>query len=138
MFVLDTNVISELRRPERADRKVVAWAASLPLAQFFLSAITVLELEYGVLQRERSDPAQGAVLRGWLRDQVLPQFDGRILAFDSAVALVCARLHAPDRRSDRDAMIAATAIVHNMTVATRNVQDFQATDTRVLNPWDAR
>lgn len=137
MFVLDTNVVSELRRPKRADRKVVAWAASLPLAQFFLSAITVLELEYGVLQRERSDPAQGAMLRAWLRDQVLPQFDGRILAVDSAVALVCARLHAPDRRGDRDAMIAATAIVHNMTVATRNVQDFQNTDARLLNPWDA-
>lgn len=135
MFVLDTNVVSELRRPKRADRRVVAWAASVSATQFYLSSITVLELELGVLLMTRRDAAQGAVLRAWLHGYVLPQFEGRVLPVDSAVALRCASLHVPNPRAERDALIAATALVHGMSVATRNTDDFVPTGVAVFNPW---
>lgn len=135
MFVLDTNIVSELRRPEKADPRVLAWASAAPVASVFLSSITVLELELGVLLAERRDTAQGAVLRAWLDGQLLPRFEGRVLGVDTAVALQCARLHVPDPRAHRDALIAATAIVHGMTVATRNVADFAPMGVRTFNPW---
>ena len=135
MFLLDTNVVSELRRADKANPRVFAWAAAAPVADFFLSAISVLELELGVLMLERRDASQGQVLRAWLDDQILPRFEGRILAVDTTVALQCARLHVPDPRSHRDATIAATALVHGMTVATRNVADFAPTGVRTFNPW---
>ena len=102
----------------------------------FLSAITILELETGALLVERRDPAQGAILRAWLDGHVLPAFAGRVLAVDTAVAQRCARLHVPDPRADRDALIAATALVHGMTVVTRNVADFEPTGVPTLNPWN--
>ena len=135
MFVLDTNVVSELRRPEKADPRVLAWASATPLSMFFLSSITVLELELGTLLMERRDPAQGAILRAWMNNQVLPRFEGRILAIDLAVAQRCARLHVPDPRAERDALIAATALVHGMTVATRNAVDFEPTGVQIVDPW---
>jgi predicted nucleic acid-binding protein len=135
MYLLDTNVVSELRRPDKANPRVFGWAAASPVAGFFLSVISVLELELGVLMLERRDAAQGQVLRAWLEGQILPQFDGRILSVDATVALQCARLHVPDPRSHRDAMIAATALVHGMMVATRNVSDFTPTGVRTFNPW---
>lgn len=138
MFLLDTNVISELRRPDKADRNVVAWAGTVPAASFFLSAISILEIELGVLLITRKDAAQGAVLRAWIDDQILPRFDGRILAVDTAVAQRCARLHVPDRRAERDALIAATAMVHGLTVVTRNVADFEPVGVALLNPWEAQ
>ena len=134
-FLPDTNVITELRRPEKADHNVLAWASGVPVANFNLSAITVLELELGVLQFERKDSASGDDLRKWLNRQVLPRFEGRILPVDTAVALRCTRLHVPDRRSERDALIAATALVHGMTIATRNVSDFEPTGIATFNPW---
>ncbi|MHB1657629.1 MAG: PIN domain-containing protein [Burkholderiales bacterium] len=140
MFVLDTNVVSELRkiRAGKADANVAAWAESVDAASLFLSSITVMELETGVLQIERKDAIQGAVLRAWLDQHVLPEFSGRVLPIDTAVALRCARLHVPDRRSERDALIAATALVHGMTVVTRNLVDFESPDVALLNPWDAQ
>jgi len=138
MFLLDTNVISELRRPDKADRNVVAWAGTIPAATFFLSAISILEIELGVLLIARKDAAQGAVLRAWIDDQILPRFDGRILAVDTAVAQRCARLHVPDPRAERDALIAATALVHGLTVVTRNVADFEPVGVALLNPWEAK
>jgi predicted nucleic acid-binding protein len=137
MFLLDTNVVSELRRPDRAEPRVVQWADAIPVSQFFLSAVSVLEIELGVVLAERRDEAKGAVLRAWLDDQILPRFDGRILPVDVAVARRCARLHVPDRRSERDALIAATAMVHNMTVVSRNTADFAPTGVRLLDPWVA-
>ncbi len=137
MFLLDTNVVSELRRPEKANPRVRAWASATPVASVFLSSITVLELELGVLLAERRDATQGAVLRAWLDGQLLPRFEGRILSVDTAVALQCARLHVPDSRAHRDALIAATAMVHGMTVATRNVSDFAPTGVRIFDPWAA-
>ena len=135
MFVLDTNVVSELRRPEKADQQVVAWASSVPLASIFLSAITVLELELGALLIERKDKAQGLVLRAWVDGQIMPRFEGRILPVDAAVAQRYARLHVPDPRAERDALIATTVLVHGMTIVTRNTADFELTGVQILNPW---
>lgn len=135
MFVLDTNVVSELRRPDQASSLVIAWANGVALGQQFLSAMTVLELEIGVLRMERKDKRQGSELRYWLEQQVLRAFAGRILPMDTAVARRSARLHVPDPLPDRDAIIAATALVHGMTVVTRNVRDFQSTKVGILNPW---
>ena len=135
MFVLDTNVVSELRRPEKAEKRVQAWAAGIPLANFYLSSISVLEIELGTLLMSRKDSAHGAILREWIDRQVLPRFEGRILAIDTAVAQRCAALHVPNPRAERDALIAATALVHGMTVVTRNVADFEATGVRIFNPW---
>jgi toxin FitB len=136
VYVLDTNVISELRRPEKADRQVLKWAAANPLSYFFVSAISLLEIELGVQLMERKNVLQGAMLRSWMNEHVLANFAGRVLDVDTAVALRCAGLHVPDPRSDRDALIAATALVHGMTVVTRNVADFAATGVRTINPWE--
>lgn len=138
MFVLDTNVVAELRKAKagKADRNVTTWAANVAPTSLFLSAITILEMEMGILLVERRDPHQGAVLRVWMDGHVLPAFTDRIFAIDTAIARRCARLHVPDPRSERDAFIAATALVHGMTVVTRNVADFTCTGVATLNPWE--
>ncbi|WP_395828566.1 type II toxin-antitoxin system VapC family toxin [Elstera sp.] len=137
MFILDTNVLSELRKvgDGRADPKVVAWLSGVDAARLYLSAITVLEIELGILRVDRRDPDQGARLRTWMDRHVMPEFADRILPVDASTALRCARLHVPDPRADRDAYIAATALVHGMTVVTRNSADFEPTGCRLLNPW---
>ncbi len=138
MYLLDTNIVSELRKAKsgKANKHVIKWGSGVPVSSLFLSTITVLEIEIGVLSVERRDASQGAILRTWLSAHVLPTFSDRILALDVAVAQRCARLHVPDRRSDRDAIIAATALVHGMTVVTRNVSDFEKTGVDILNPWE--
>lgn len=140
MFLLDTNVISELRKAgdDKADRNVITWLASENAASFFISAVTLMELELCVLRMERRDAVQGARLRTWMENHVLPEFSERTLLVDAVVALRCARLHVPDPRPERDATIAATALVHGMTVVTRNVSDFEPTGVTVINPWLAR
>jgi len=137
MFVLDTNVVSELRKVRlgKANTNVTAWAESVDAADLFVSAITIMELELGVLSIERKDATQGAILRSWLEQQVLPEFARRTLPVDTAVAQRCARLHVPDKRSERDALIAATALVHGMTVVTRNTADFVPTGVSLIDPW---
>ena len=137
MFLLDTNVVSELRkiRTSKGDRNVAAWEAGVPSAALYISAVTVFELERGVRLSERKDKIFGARLRMWLDEQVLPSFADRILPVDLHVARRCAALHVPDPRPDRDAFIAATALVHGMTVVTRNTADFEPTGAPVLNPW---
>jgi predicted nucleic acid-binding protein len=136
MFLLDTNVISELRRPQHANRNVVAWAGSIPFASFFLSVVSILEIEIGALRLARKDSAQGAALRAWIDQQILPRFEGRILPVDTSVAQRCARLHVPDPRSQRDALIAATALVHGLTMVTRNTADFESAGVALLDPWN--
>jgi len=136
MFLLDTNVVSELRRRDRTDARVAAWADGIAASELFLSAITILEIEVGALRLARRDPVQGAVLRTWIDDRVLPTFEGRILAVDSAVARRCACLHVPDPRGERDALIAATALEHRLKVATRNVGDFAGLGVGIVNPWE--
>lgn len=137
MYLLDTNVVSEMRKTKssKANKHVLSWAKATPHSTLFLSSISVLELEIGVLLIERKDIAQGRLLRIWLEDYVLSTFADRILPVDTAVARTCAKMHVPDKRSDRDALIAATAIVHSMTIVTRNVKDFAFDDLQVLNPW---
>lgn len=137
MYVLDTNVVSELRKVRlgKADVNVAAWTESVDAADLFVSAITIMELELGILSIERKDPIQGTMLRSWLEQHVLPEFSSRTLPVDTAVAQRCARLHVPDKRGERDALIAATALVHGMTVVTRNVPDFKNTGVTIINPW---
>lgn len=138
MLLLDTNVVSELRKAKtgKIHPNVKIWAENVLPTQLFLSVVTLLELEMGIGLIERRDTAQAALLRTWLNHHVLPTFNGRILDVDSTVALCCGRLHVPDPRSDRDALIAATALVHDMTVVTRNVADFKPTGVQILNPWE--
>ena len=137
MFVLDTNIVSELRKAHagKANAGVARWAGNVDAIDLYLSAIAILELEIGILRIERRDVAQGALLRAWLDNRVIPEFSGRILPIDLAVAQRCARLHVPDPRAERDALIAATALVHGMTVVTRNLADFEPTGVKLLNPW---
>jgi predicted nucleic acid-binding protein len=135
MFLLDTNVVSELRRPDRADENVRVWASNTPAELYAISVVTVLELERGVLLAERRDAMQGAILRRWLQHEVLTPLASRILTIDVAVARQCASLHVPNPRPERDALIAATALTHRLTVVTRNTVDFERMGVALLNPW---
>ena len=140
MYLLDTNVVSELRKAksQKSHPGVDAWARSVPASSMFISVITVLELEQGEMLIRRRDASQAKLLRAWIDSFVLPSFAGRILSIDLAVAQRCAALHVPNPRADRDSLIAATALVHDMTLVTRNVGDFTATGASILNPWDSR
>ena len=137
MYLLDTDTLSEMKkiRIGKADPGVTAWASKTSPLLCWLSTITILEVTRGTLRLERRDPEQAAHLRAWLEDQVLLSFANRILSFDLQGAGICARLHVPDPRPERDAMIAATALVHGLTVVTRNVKDFAPMNVPVLNPW---
>ncbi|MFA9275971.1 MAG: type II toxin-antitoxin system VapC family toxin [Candidatus Aquirickettsiella gammari] len=137
MFILDTNVVSELRKVRlgKADENVAKWADSVNTTDLYLSVITIQELEIGILLVERRDPLQGAMLRSWLNSHVLPAFANRILPVDTPVARRSAQLHVPNPQPIRDGLIAATALVHGMTVVTRNVDDFKSTGVQLLNPW---
>ena len=139
MFVLDTNVVYELRkvRSGKANPGVAAWAEKVPSVELFISAITIQELEHGVLLMERSDPTQGALLRAWLDQSVTAAFTNRVIAVDERVARSAAALHVPNPAPFRDALIGATALVHEMTVVTRDLKDFRRLDgVDVLNPWN--
>ena len=137
MFLLDTNVVSELRQAgrNRADAGVVAWASSVPAFDLFISSITVHEIELGVLLAERTDPAKGAELRTWFDRQLVPAFAARTVPVDTAVARAAAAFHVPDPAPIRDAFIGATAQCHDLTVVTRNVRDFARFGVPILNPW---
>lgn len=137
MLLLDTNVVSELRKIKsgKADPIFSQWAIAQDTNQLYISVITILEIEMGVLQIERRDQQQGKMLRHWLEQQVMPAFDQRVLDIDTTVALRCAQLHIPDPRAERDALIAATALVHGMTIITRNIADFKEIGVQLINPW---
>ncbi len=135
MFLVDTNVVSELRRTERAHPAVVAWAARTNPDSMWLSAVTLFELELGAKRLAHRDAAQGFQILAWIDQSVLPAFRGRIIPFDATMARRCAALHVPNPRPERDAMIAATALTRDLTVVTRNVADFEPMGVRLLNPW---
>lgn len=138
MYLMDTNVISEIRKNKKADSNVISWANTISTASLFLSVISILEIEMEILQKERQNSSQGSILRTWLNSHVFPAFSERIINIDIAVAQRCAKLHTPDRRSERDALIAATALVHGLVVVTRNIKDFEETGVQLLNPWEMR
>ena len=133
MYLVDTNVVSELRRAD--NERLVAWAASVESGSLYLASISLLELEIGVQRLERRDKRQGKVLRKWLSGKVKPAFEGRILPFDEQAAERCAKYHVPNPRPDRDSFIAAIAECHKLTVVTRNERDFSTFDVSILNPW---
>jgi predicted nucleic acid-binding protein len=137
MFLLDTNVVSELRKAGSglANTKVVAWASQSPASTFFLSSITIFELELGVLLMENKDQAQGRRLRDWFEQKVVRVFEGRVLPLNTQVAKAAAKLHVPNPRPDRDAFLASTALVNGLTLVTRNTKDFAGTGVKILNPW---
>jgi toxin FitB len=135
MFLLDTNVISALRRPERLPPEVTSWADEADVDQCYISVISVLEIELGILAKERVDASTGRILRTWFQTDVLAAFDDRIIPIDTEVAMRCAALHVPDPQPERDGLIAATAVVHSMTLVTRNVADFERTLVNPPNPW---
>lgn len=138
MYILDTNVVSEIRkiRLGKADKFVSQWSDSVNTAGLYLSLITLQELEIGVLLAKHNNPTKGALLRVWLNKQVIPAFSGRILPVDTAVAIRSAKLHVPNLRPIRDGLIAATALVHGMTVVTRNISDFAPCGVALINPWE--
>lgn len=135
-YLLDTNVLSEIRKPAHvADSTVRAWFSGLNAETLWVSVISVLEIELGIARIERRDPTQAQRLQSWLEDDLLEVFEYRILAVDLPVARAAARLHVPDPKSERDALIGATALVNGCTIATRNVKDFNGMGTKLINPW---
>ena len=139
MFLLDTNVVSELRKvgSGKVDSRVEHWATSIPGTQTFISTITIFEIERGVLLMERRDNQQGDILRQWLNNHVLAHFSERILPISTHIAQRCASLHVPNPMPDYDALIAATALVYGLTVVTRNIGDFERTGVSLFNPWSS-
>lgn len=135
MYLLDTNVISELRK-KSADPQVIGWLRLRHPTDLYLSAITLFEIEVGVRRVVRRDPAQGQRLRAWV-NELGESFRGRILPVDQQVAVLAASLHVPDPAPDRDAFIAATALANNLTVVTRNVRDFKPCGVPLIDPWNA-
>jgi toxin FitB len=135
VYLLDTNVVSELRSATRCDPSVAAWAQASDSRTMYLSVISLLELQIGVMRVERRDLAAGKTLRDWLDRRVMKTFAGRSLPIDLDVVKACARLHVPNPRPERDALIAATALHHRLTLVTRNVKDFDGLDVKLLNPW---
>lgn len=139
MFLIDTNVLSEFRllHDNRADKAVAAWASLHDPDTFYMSAVTLMEAEISIRRMEWRDPRQGRVLRDWMNGVILPRYGNRILPVDDRTAALAASFHVPDPAPFADSLIAATAIIHAMTIVTRNVRDFEFPSVAVLNPWDA-
>lgn len=138
MFLLDTNVLSAMRRPDQAPPSLSAWAASIPVGDLYISAMSVYEIDFGIRRIERRDGQQGALLRNWFTRRVMGSFRDRILPMDETVAQRCAALQVPDPRPERDSFIAATALAHSLVLVTRNVRDFAETGVELFNPWNGQ
>lgn len=139
MYLVDTNVISEVRKRDRADKGVMAFfrKAAKEDVDLYLSVVTVGELRRGVeIIRHRGDKPQAARLENWL-DGVLREFGRHILVVDDEIGQLWGRLRVPHPEHALDKLIAATALIHDLTVVTRNVDDFTGTGARVLNPFKA-
>lgn len=137
MFLLDTNVVSELRKETRMSSPVKRWVEGTTLSTLFVSSITILEVEIGAQRIRRRDRKQGDQLLRWIEVGLMAAFAGRIIPVDVAVARRSASLHVPDPRPERDALIAGTALVHGLTLVSRNVRDFAKMDVTVINPFEA-
>lgn len=137
MFIVDTNIVSDLRKPNKAAPELVAWAEAQDPAKVYISAISIFELELGIRRKAHTDAVQGKVLMDWFEGIVLPFYQGRTLPVCFDTVRACAPLHVPNKRPERDAFIAATALFHQMTVVTRNEKDFVGMNCALLNPWKA-
>lgn len=139
MYLVDTSVVSELRRVAagHGSPQVAAWQARCRPGDCYLSVVTLMELEIGVLRAERRDAIQGRLLRQWLDEALRPAFAQRLLDIDRRVAERAAHLHVPDPRPANDALIAATALIHELVVVTGNTRDFAGTGVLILNPWES-
>lgn len=139
MFLLDTNVISELRKIKigKANKGLEIWSKNHNKKIMFLSVISLLELEIGALSLERKDPKQGTVIRMWIDEIIKPKFKDRIIPVSTKTVLICSKMHIPNRKSITDSLIAATAIEHNLTVITRNEKDFEETGAKIFNPFSS-
>ncbi|MEF0938579.1 type II toxin-antitoxin system VapC family toxin [Rhizobium sp. BR 362] len=139
MYLLDTNIVSDVRRARsgKANQGVLDWIAPIPEQLLFISAITLFEIELGILQVDRRDKVQGTALRNWMEQGVKVAFQGRIVAINEQIALRCAHYNVPDPRELRDAFIGATAWERGFILVTRNTRHFQGMDIELLNPWSA-
>lgn len=138
MYLLDTNIISELKKLDsgKIHPQVQRWAYSINLMQTKISVVSIIEIRMGILSLARKDQAQAASLDNWFTNRLLPAYRTRTLSVDTEVALICAQLHIPAKRPINDAYIAATAIAHNLTLVTRNVRDFQGLPLMLENPFE--
>lgn len=139
MYLLDTNVVSEMRLlpKNKAHPNVVRWMRQFDdIQSFFISSMTILELERGALLKRRKDPVQGEILCDWIENQVIANFESRILPISLAVVRQCAKLHIPNPRPEFDALIAATSMQYNLALVTRNIKDFEGLPIRLINPFD--
>lgn len=139
MYLFDTNIVSELRKMAngKIDPNVRAWLAQISPSETWISVVTVSEIQTGILNLARKDPSQSLILKQWFEHQVLPHYATRILPIDTKIALLAAELHIPNKRDINDAYIAATAQIHDLTLVTRNVKDFQNIDLKLFNPFQA-
>lgn len=134
-FLLDTNVISAARRVEKQDIAFQNFMRDFDVNEAFLSSISIMELRFGIQREMHRDPEFAADLARWLNEVVLSEFADRILLFDLAVALRAGGLPTPEKRPTADAMIAATALEHDLQVVTRNIAHFEALGAPCLDPW---
>lgn len=137
MFLLDTNVVSDLRKVKsgNVDPDFREWASNLQIHQAYISVMTIFEIEMGIAKKERKDAVQGAILRDWFENKVRPTFKDRVLPITSEISTCAANLHVPDPKSDRDAFIAATGLEHGLIVVTRNIDDFINMQVGLFNPY---
>ncbi len=134
-FLLDTNVISAARRPEKQDQAFQKFLHHFDMKDAFLSSVTIMEIQFGIKQVQNKDPAFVDDLERWLKNIVLTKFTGRIIAFDLTIALRAGALPTPNRRPTPDAMIAATALERNLQVITRNIAHFKTLGVTCIDPW---
>lgn len=135
-YLIDTNVLSEARRPQ-GDAAVKAWLRRQVPDHMAVSVITVLEIDVGIRRLRRRDPVAADRLRQWLDGQVVTAFSGRVLPLDLTCVRHIAPLHVPDPAPEHDAIIAGTALAHGLTVVTRNIGDFVRAGVALVNPWEA-
>lgn len=137
MYLLDTNVISEIRKVNagKANAGVTQWTKKTSQSLMYVSVISLMEIEQGILRLERKDTVQACLLKDWFHNIVLPSFDNNVVNIDKNIALTCATLHVPDQKPANDSLIAATALIHDLTLVTRNTKDFEQTGVKLFNPF---